>query len=534
MLRSSSYSPRWALLALLARLSRLGVPVAVTASVIASPALVRAAEADRIVLVVDGSISGIADEALRAAIAAELGVDVALAGPGIEGRGTVRVRLEAGRATIVFTTPPSEGARAVERTIELPAKVDVAIETIALLVGNLVRNEAAALIAQLSVKVEVKTDAQPAPAPPASPEPAPPESVPPPSPVPPPSSAAPPVPPPLARTREGASVAGSPCRAPLGPIPWAVDFAPYLGTSTVPAGRESVRFVSFGTVGTIGAGVRGVQLTGAVGVTTGAVCGATVAGAVDVIAGPLHGLQIAGAVALAGGVKGAQIAGASAFATDVSGAQIAGAVAVARDVVGVQIAPIPVARDVNGAQIGVVNVARDTKGVQIGLVNVARDSEVSIGLFNFVTNGPTHFDAFGTESGLLAATVVHGSRRIHNVYGIGGRVGPAGTRGAVVLGIGGRLVSTDGFDLELDAIQWGMRRDFVGTNRWSLLSQVRLLAAVRVVDGISILAGPAWNVLSTNDPEEKTQAPLGSVLLEHNSEWTTRGWPGVVLGLRAF
>lgn len=422
-------------------------------------------------------IEGVDREQLRDAIAAELGVTVVLAGPGVEGRGTMRVRLESpGKVTVSFR---AEGGKEVGRTLELPKKPEQAIETIALILGNLVRNEAAELLESLKPKPK------PALAPP-----------PPPPLAPPPVIVAPPPP-------------KTTCARPSSWI--GLDAVPGVGWH-----QDDSRAFSFGLIGTFSRGVRGADIASAAAIARGDVCGAQIGGAVSIATGDFQGVQIGGAAAIVAG--------------DVRGAQVGGALSLAGTVHGVQIAPVTVAGDVHGVQLGTVNVAHgDVHGVQLGVVNIARDVDVPIGLISIVSRGRTHFDAWGNETGLAMLEVVHGGRRVHNLYGLGGRIGPRGTRAAFMLGIGFRAVATQPITLDIDATATQLHRttDFTKS---TLVSQIRAVVGVRILDDLALLAGPTWSVMWTNDPEESPQASVG---LSHFAD-DVHGWPGVVLGLRGF
>jgi len=412
-------------------------------------------------LVLDADlIEGVDREALRDAIAEELGVKIALAGPGVEGRGTLRVRLESpGHVTISFR---AEGGKEVGRSLELPKKPELAVEMIALIVGNLVRNEAAELLESL----------KPKPKPVAAPPPPPP----------------PPVP-----------VVTAPSPRPVGVCGRATA---WVGLDAVPGvgwHRDETRRLSLGLLGTYSRGVRGAELGPVAAITNGHVCGAQVGGAVAIATGAVHGVQIGGAVAVAwGGLDG------------------------------VMIAPVNVASKVSGVQLGVVNVATgDVRGVQLGVVNVARDADAPIGLLNIMTHGRTHLDVWGNETGLGMLELLHGGRRVHNLYGVGARLGPRGFRPAIMLGLGVRAFSSPALTVDVDASVTQLRRD---VSHATLVSQLRAVLGVRIVDDLAVMVGPTWSVMWTDDPEESPQASVGVVELPENMY----GWPGVVLGLRGF
>src|SRR5688572_17255223 len=88
-------------------------------------------------------------ERLRAAVAAELGVSVSSAAK--PAGGVLRVS-RSGETGIVVTYRRDE--RTVTREIEVPERDDMAVQAVALLAGNLVRDEAAEVIASLRPRPE--------------------------------------------------------------------------------------------------------------------------------------------------------------------------------------------------------------------------------------------------------------------------------------------------------------------------------------------------------------------------------------------
>lgn len=443
---------------------------------------------DRLVLEVTREPGAPLDpEALRAAIARELRVEVALAAPEVAGRGTIRVRAGDKKATVSFGR---DEAPAVERTVELPKAAPVATELVALLVANLVVDEASPLVEGLRQRAKAKADAE---AKAAAPEPAP-APVPAPAPAPVPVRVPAPVPRP---------VRVSPCDRPLGAWPVTVDLVPFAGTSAVAAARASTRTLAIGLAADLGAATRGVDVAGALALATESTCGVQVGGAVAVTLGPVDGVQVA-------------------------------PVAIAGDVTGVQVGTVTVAAgDVEGVQVSVANVATGrVHGAQVGLLNFARAADVQVGLVSLQQEGRTYLEASATDSALLTATVVHGGDVIHNLYGVGARVGDAGERFALSLGIGARFLDTPRWTLDLDAIGTGLARpSTLGT--WSLLSQVRFVAGFRITDAVAVAAGPTASFLVTEDPGERPQTPLPLGLDEPGST-SVRGWTGAVLALRLF
>lgn len=549
----------------------------------------------RIVLRVEGALPGVTDEELRKAIAAELGVEVALEAPGVTGRATVVVKIDGADAKVTFVA----GGRSVDRPVKLPKSGAQSLDVVVLIVGNLARDEAGELIAELHVKVTVGASAStvgstaPSTEPSASAEA-------PPAPVPVVASSAPAPTPTVGKPGKGDKPRCTFKGSVLG-----ADFLPGVGSSTTEDGRNAVRIASFNLVGGVTHGLTGVEIGGVFNVETGFVCGAQIAGAVNVVAGDVHGVQIGGAVNVVGGdVHGVQLAGAVGLGADVSGAQVAGGYAHARDVSGlqlgggvtlarhfvggqvtggfgfartiqgVQFGSFVVAGDVAGAQLGAVNAALSLRGVQLGtvnwagkaaglqlgavniatgyvqgvqlgVVNVADDVDVPIGVVNVVRKGRTTFDLWSHESGYTALGLVHGGRRVHNVFAIAAQPAYDGSTAlpGLVYGIGVRAKADDHFTVDVDALATVFLRvrDTLEktTEFFTTLSELRVVFGVPVFEHASVIFGPNVRVLVTTDPETKPIGPLSGVQLHDGRSSPTYStgtaiWmiPGAFVGLR--
>jgi len=88
------------------------------------------------------------------------------------------------------------------------------------------------------------------------------------------------------------------------------------------------------------------------------------------------GFQVAGLVNWAGKFRGWQVAGILNRARGFTGLQAAGMVNIADALSGLQLGVVNVATEVHGLQIGVVNVAKRVQGTSIGLVSVAGNGRV--------------------------------------------------------------------------------------------------------------------------------------------------------------
>lgn len=506
----------------------------------------------KLLLRVEGNVAGATPESLRAAIAAELGVDVALT-TSTDVDFAVTVRAEPGAVAMTFRAPDG---RVIVRKIKAP-KAKSSVETITLIVGNLVRDEAAELLGKLhavaavsvsaSGSVLVGGDAIPpsasskaTAAPPASAAPLPATS------ATMPEVALAPAPRPL-RPKVGAPI--DPCDVErVGPW-WGVDFVPRVGSSTTDEGARAVRVASFGVLGTWSGGVKGGELAGVAALTQGGVCGAQIAGVVafsgggmtgvqaggvvSVSAGPVLGAQIAAVNVAVSGVAGAQL-GAAQFATYVDGAQI-GAFNFATRLRGLQMGGFElVDGDVAGTQIGAVNVVTGAMhGVQVGVVNYADEVEAPIGLVSVVPHGGvTSLDVFGSEDLTGEVALTHGGKLIHNVYGLGARPIHGGTAFAYTFGIGARLVSQPTFTLDLDILGTSLLARGLKTAYGTYVSRLRLLAGVRLGDTLVLTAGPSYSVLTTDDPEEASRHHAFDTHFT-DGDHSVVGYPGATFGLRA-
>jgi hypothetical protein len=418
-------------------------------------------------------------------------VDQELAGVAVDGKLDVAVNAD-GTATVTYTHPDG---RQIVRTVVLPERRDDAIETVALLAGNLVRD-------QMSGFAEPPAAAPP----PATPAPAP------------------------AREAE---------LPPVRVVPFALGIVPPASTDLAYGAPVAHRFGLHVLAG-YGRGVRGASLAGAVDVQSGSVEGVQVAGAVNVVDGPLRGMQIAGAANVATGpVRGVQMAGAANFASgDVRGVQAAGGVNVSSGrIAGAQIAGgLNVADDTSGAQIAPLNIARHARGLQLGVVNYADadDGGLSIGVISIVRHGITEMDASAESFGGLSITLRHGRRRLYNLYGAATTLNQGATAQMYGLGLGSRIA--DGavlgapVDVDLDLMGWSLSGGGV-TSEDNVLGRLRLGVAVRL-GHFSVFAGAAANVFVANNDER------GDALrpqLDHswqNGDVNTRLWPSLFAGIR--
>lgn len=365
-------------------------------------------------------------EAIRRAVELELKRPVVLVSDATAPEpGTPKLQVVVNRDHTLSVAYHAENGLTRSRSIELPRDARRSPELIALLSGNLSRDEAAELLAALAPRSSPPETATAAP--PNAPETA--------ATAPAPASA-----PVAAKAKESAQ---PPPPKPAPRAPSTLLRAPYplfdltlahpLGTV-----KNSERYVlngefglAYSDVGALeGVGfdvfvlrteqtVRGVSYATfyndtrglATGVTGsalvnhgGGVEGATFAGLVNVQAGNVRWFSFAGLVntyrdssgCMASGIgnfgrdlAGCTVTGVVNWAERGSGVQVAGIVNRVRSLDGVQFAGVTnIADQISGAQIGLVNVGGQVRGVQLGLVNVAKRVDgAAIGLVSIAGNG---------------------------------------------------------------------------------------------------------------------------------------------------
>ena len=420
-----------------------GVCVAGVTFLVASPAEAEPESARVLVVAVESGASGLDPEAVRRAIARELRIEVT-SEPSPNSLGELTVRIEGEQIQMRFV---SAGGGEVHRTVQLPPEPERQLEVVALLAGNLARDEAGELLAQFaqpeqdegagsveleaaddsaSEKAEAEPEEPPAPAPPKAPSSRP--------------RPAPPQPSPEEPSGDEEELDWLPINLSL------------IAPATLYANSERYEFsLEFGVVRSrIGAlygfgmtlflnevdgMVRGFTLGGLISRSGGSVYGVQAAGIGNYGAGELHGADIAGIFNVRsngvyggqgsmifnhaeGDVRGVQGTGVFNLATgNVEGGQVAGIFnSSGGSIEGVQVGAVfnVAGGGVEGAQLaGVFNVANgavegaqlagimnlaggDVEGVQFGALNHAGDVEgAQIGVINGARN------VNGTQIGLV-------------------------------------------------------------------------------------------------------------------------------------
>lgn len=544
------------------------------AAALAAPTVVHADPEDRaLAVVVRGPLDG---TALRADLARELGRAIAPADRCPET--CLEVVVAGTQATVSYTA----GGVPRMRVVELGGERAQWSTLITLLAGNVVRDEAADLLAELP-----EPPAPPSDPPVESPSPETPGPVMHPEPVvviPPPL--APPVPPPLARD---VLLETSP------ELPFAIGLVPGLSTDGLRIGRVR-HAVGFHAIAGVSAGSSLLSIAGVADIQRGSVAGLQLGGvaaiAYDVdgfqIGGTLaaaraldgvqlgglaaladrsHGLQIGGIAAVSRGRADLQVAGIGALADGDASVQVAGIVAGARGRAHVQIGGVvsaaPAARvqvaglvnaarsanvqvagllnvadALDGTQVGVLNIARRQRGTQVGVINIGGADGASFGLINIVPGGRTDVEASYDSENVGAVLLRHGGNSWHNVYGVAGHqvdeqmTASTDNDDVWMYGFGfGPSWRRGAGRVDAELIGWQVNHGARHSTDVSILGQLRLTYA-HDLGGISLVGGGVLNAYVSDD----TTSPL---LLERKlpgdpmtGDITVEVWPSAFVGVR--
>lgn len=539
-------------------------------------------------LAVHGSVDSIV---VGAAISKELGLRVTIS-DGTCDLPCLDITVDGRNAATVWFAPRTGSPR--QRTITLPSDTKQWPLVLTLLVGNVVRDEAQDVLAELPsrelpVPESSDTVGEVPPAPEAPPE----------EPAGAPADSGPPEQeqeePPESRGAPAPPTAVAP-PAPPGPHRLlGLGLVPGLSTDLTQIG--SVRhFLSVNLLVGVSGGSSGLSLSGIADIQRGLAAGFQVSG-IAALARQVAGTQVAGIAAVAGDVDGVQVAGTAAVADRIDGFQLAGIAAVsrskadnqvggiaavARDSAGIQLggiaavagedgriqvggiaaaagkdanfqvggitsvargtANIQVAGVVNvasrlrGIQLAPINVARDVDGIQLGVINVGGSADgFSFGLINIVPGGRYDLEAAVDSSRMGTVLFRHGGRRWHNVYGVGGHpvdeTGPSDDIWMYGLGFGPSL-AFDNTVIDLEAIGWQVNHGPSHETDVSILGQLRLSVAHHW-GPFAIVAGGILNAYITNDQGSPLfiERRTGDIPMDRSTVTVTT-WPSAFIGLR--
>jgi hypothetical protein len=251
------------------------------------------------------------------------------------------------------------------------------------------------------------------------------------------------------------------------------------------------------------------------------------------VLGPVRGAQFAPFDVATGDMQGVQVGAGNLAADSLAGAQLGSVNLTAGPLMGAQLGAINLAMSsVQGTQMGAINVALgEVKGVQIGAINYADRAAAPIGAISIVRHGRTSLEASGTESGLMAAMVRHGGTVVHNIYGVGLRVGGE-AMWSFALGIGAHVPIAPRLDLDIDLVYHALQKGRLFSSE-AHLTAFQPTLAYTVTEPLSIFASPTFNVLVSQEGESTLEPAWGSFRLDSSGPQVVHGWPGFTVGLRA-
>ena len=206
---------------------------------------------------------------------------------------------------------------------------------------------------------------------------------------------------------------------------------------------------------------------------------------------------------------------------------------------GAQIGVANVGGPLRGVQIGLANVSSGpVDGAMIGLLNVAEYADVAVAPISILSRGRTHLDVWATDAGLLMAGVEHGSKRMHNIFAIGGTVRE--NRGVFVFsyGLGVRLFGDERLFVDIDALGYGLltRNPELDRIELTTIEQLRIPVSFRLHEDVALFLAPSVSVgLAQHDDLITNPSLYGSTrLTNRDADLVVRIWPGFNLGGRFF
>ncbi|MCP4601824.1 MAG: hypothetical protein GY847_15135 [Proteobacteria bacterium] len=295
-------------------------------------------------------------------------------------------------------------------------------------------------------------------------------------------------------------------------------------------------FHGAGIANVIGNSVRGFTAAGIANVTGGPLVGFQGAGIANAATGPVSGFQGAGiANAARGSVSGFQGAGIANVATGPTiGFQGAGIANYAESIKGAQMSGIAnIARgDVTGLQAGLINFGTRVHGAQIGLVNIALKEMkgAPIGLINYAGDGIFAPTIWGSDNSMLNLGLKMGSRHIYGILGWGIHPIPDEKRDSLITGLGGH-VDLHPVWLDIDLTFHWLHENFKWIeNEVDLIHKLRIAFGYRVLDQLSVFAGPTLNLLVSEVRDDADLIP--SFASYTNDDLSVKFSIGFVAGLQ--
>jgi hypothetical protein len=190
-----------------------------------------------------------------------------------------------------------------------------------------------------------------------------------------------------------------------------------------------------------------------------------------------------------------------------------------------------------GLQLGLVNYAKKIHGVQIGLVNVVDDGEkaIPIGLVNIVKNGYYALELTASESILFNLSFKMGVENFYTILRIGGSSYQKEPIYSAGIGIGGMIPLTERsrivLDLTTNNLEYSSYPVWQGINS---LNKAELSYKFNITDKISLMAGPSFNVYTSDIEVENEYGTLNPPLVlstKRSPDRKTQMWIGFQAGV---
>ncbi len=286
--------------------------------------------------------------------------------------------------------------------------------------------------------------------------------------------------------------------------------------------RSSKGFQGAGIINTNGGSAQGFQGAGIINTNGGSAQGFQGAGIINVNGDGMSGFQGAGIanISARGDSVGFQGAGITNYASAFRGGQFSGITNVSTDTL-------------KGVQFSLINIGREVRGAQVGLVNIAsrKLDGASIGLINYAGNGILAPSLWASDTSLANLAFKMGSRHIYGLFGAGVHPIPGQERYSLIYGIGGHLdLDLLWLDLDFSVHKLVNRYSWRGSAS-DFINKVRLTLGFRVIDELSIFAGPTLNLLAAESIRKAELIP-GFASWEPDGDLHLRLSMGFVLGLQ--
>ena len=281
-------------------------------------------------------------------------------------------------------------------------------------------------------------------------------------------------------------------------------------------------FEGAGVINMNTASAHGFQGAGLMNINGAGSSGFQGAGLINFNLHSMYGFQGAGVVNISGQGEswGFQGAGLSNYAESFHGVQASGFLNVA----GIEM---------QGAQLGIVNYGREVRGAQIGLVNIAsrRLDGAAIGLINYAGNGILAPTLWTSDSSFVNLGVKMGGPYLFGILGTGVHTLGDLQRYAIIGGLGGHIdLFRVWVDLDVTMHTLFSNYDIWETRNVDSLVKFRTTLGVRLIDQLSVYAGPTLNLMITDEPAEDEL--LGSIYDARTANNCYRLSIGYVIGLQ--